>query len=74
MSTSPQKSETARLLAPVKMEAAALMIGTPFYALVVILLLTGAAKLAALALYGLGAGGWVLWRTRRLLRTGQEAG
>ncbi|HKJ72464.1 MAG TPA: hypothetical protein VKA55_11975 [Gammaproteobacteria bacterium] len=54
-----------------KMEAAALMLGAPFYAVVVIILLQGAAQLGALALYGGAAGAWVAWRARRALRSGQ---
>ena len=70
MKVNPEKGEAARLLAPVKMEAAALVIGAPFYALVVVLLLEGPLKLGALALYGAGAGGWILLRARRALRGG----
>lgn len=50
------------------MEAAALLVGSPFYVLVTVLLLDGAAQLLALAGFGLVAGAWVVWRTRRMLR------
>lgn len=50
------------------MEAAALLVGSPFYVLVAVLLLDGAVQLLALAGFGLAAGAWVVWRTRRMLR------
>lgn len=57
-------------LAPAKREAAALLLGVPFYGAVVLLLLSGWAQLVALAGYGLGAGGWVAWRARQGLARG----
>ena len=68
---SKREAEVGSLTGPVKMEAAALMLGAPFYAVVVIILLQGAAQLGALALYGGAAGAWVAWRARRALRSGQ---
>jgi len=65
------ESEARRITGPVKMEAAALVLGVPFYALVTGLMLSGAAQLVALAAYGGAAGVWVVWRTRRALRGGQ---
>ena len=73
MTTPTPNVEVERVLGPVKIQAAALLVGMPFYALVVVLLLTGAAQAAALGLYGVVAGGWVVWRTRRALRGLPEA-
>lgn len=67
------ESEARRSAGVVKMETAALVLGAPFYALVTVLLLQGAAQLMALALYGVGAGGWVVWRTRRALGSGSSS-
>jgi len=64
------ESETRPGVGAVKMETAALVLGAPFYALVTVLLLQGTAQLMALALYGVGAAGWVVWRTRRALGAG----
>jgi hypothetical protein len=69
-----RNSEARTLTGPVKMEAAALVLGAPFYVLVVLLLLDGAAELVGMALYGAAAAGWIVWRTRRVLREAGESG
>ena len=71
--TGKREAELGDLVGPVKMEAAALLVGSPFYVLVAMLLLDGAAQFLALAGFGLAAGAWVAWRTRRLLRAGPGA-
>ena len=71
--TAERESELGGITGPVKMEAAALLVGSPFYVLVTVLLLDGAAQLLALAGFGLAAGGWVAWRTRRMLRAAPRA-
>jgi hypothetical protein len=55
-------------LAGLKQQAAALALGAPFYAVVVVLMLAPPRETLALALYGVGAGGWLAWRARRILR------
>ena len=50
-----------------KRDAAALLLGVPFYGVVTLVLLSGWAQLAALAGYGVAAGIWVAWRGRRAL-------
>lgn len=56
-----------------KRDAAALLLGIPFYGLVALLLLSGWAQLVALAAYGLAAGAWIAWRGQRALaRRGPE--
>jgi len=59
-------------LSRVKQQAAALLLGAPFYALVVVLLLGQPAETVALGLYGAGAGGWLFWQGRRALRAVSE--
>jgi hypothetical protein len=72
--TAKRESELGGVTGPVKMEAAALLVGSPFYVLVAVLLLDGAAQFVALAGFGLAAGAWVAWRTRRILRRAPALG
>jgi len=62
-------SEVERAFARVKIEAAALVVGTPFYVIVVVLLLDGLGQGLALGLYGFAAGVWLVGRTRRVVRS-----
>ncbi|MFB6260913.1 MAG: hypothetical protein ABEK42_09580, partial [Thiohalorhabdaceae bacterium] len=64
------EAEARRITGPVKMELAALVVGAPFYVLVVTVMLSGPGRLLALALYGFGAAFWVVWRGRRALKGG----
>ncbi|MEF8792251.1 hypothetical protein [Thiohalorhabdus sp.] len=66
------EAEARRLTGAVKMEAAALVLGTPFYGLVVMVMLAGPARLLALALYSVGAALWVIGRGRRVLKNGRQ--
>ena len=52
-------------MGPVKMEAAALALGAPIFVVAAVLLAEGPARLGALVLYGIGAGGWIAWRAGR---------
>lgn len=66
------EAQARGIAGPVKMEAAALVLGAPFYLLVVMVMLAGSARLLALALYGTGAALWVVWRGRRALQNGRQ--
>ncbi|MFA9461664.1 hypothetical protein [Thiohalorhabdus methylotrophus] len=72
MNMSTSDSDLDYALGRVKMQAAALLVGMPFYSLVVTVLLTGIGQALALGLYGVAAGGWVIWRTRRAVRGAAE--
>ncbi len=67
MADEAQARGNNRLLAKAKREAAALLLGAPFYGIVIALTLPGWSKLAALAVYGVVTGAWVAGRGRRAL-------
>ncbi|KPV41648.1 hypothetical protein AN478_00760 [Thiohalorhabdus denitrificans] len=73
MPASAPDPETERAFARVKIQVAALLVGMPFYVLVVVLFLTGPGQAAALGLYGLAAAAWIVWQTRRAVRGLSEA-
>ena len=68
MTTPASDNELDRAFGRVKVQAAALLVGMPFYVLVVVLFLAGIDQALALGLYGMVAGGWVVWQTRRAVR------
>ncbi|MFP4559739.1 MAG: hypothetical protein ACLFRB_00245 [Thiohalorhabdus sp.] len=74
MPASAPDSHVERAFARVKIQVAALLVGMPFYWLVVVVLLTGPGRAAALGLYGLGAASWIVWQTRRAVRGLSEGG
>lgn len=57
----------ARRLAAAKRDAAALVLGIPFFGVVTAVFLTGWAVTGALLAYGVLAGLWIAWRAHAVL-------
>lgn len=61
------RATPARRLAAAKRDAAALVLGIPFFGVVTAVFLSGWTVTAALLAYGVLAGSWVAWRAHGAL-------